>query len=70
MMEMTDEKICDACGSPFEWLGTVEDGVEFCCKACSRGEACECLTHNHPWTERPLRFSDVDSRYSPTQSRR
>jgi hypothetical protein len=42
---MHEERICEACGMAFDWAGVEENGVEYCCAACARGEACSCTRH-------------------------
>jgi hypothetical protein len=50
---MTDEKICGACGLPYDWTGATTAGEEYCCEACCIGEECTCPQHDHRATTAP-----------------
>ena len=44
---MAEMKLCEACGMEFDWEGVTVMNYEYCCEACSRGEACTCPQHHH-----------------------
>jgi len=41
------DKLCPACGMPFDWPGVAEDGEEDCCSECAAGLPCTCPQHDH-----------------------
>jgi hypothetical protein len=52
---MAELKLCEACGMKYDWEGVEEQGYEYCCEACSRGEECTCPQHQHQHsTAQPL----------------
>jgi len=44
---MAAERICGVCCLPYDWPGTTVNGVDYCCTACSAGQACTCPQHDH-----------------------
>ena len=46
---MTEMRLCEACAMEFDWEGVNQDGVDYCCEACARGEECRCPEHNHQY---------------------
>lgn len=44
---MAETQVCDTCKMEFDWPGVSVAGYEYCCKACSVGEACTCPQHHH-----------------------
>ena len=46
---MPEMKLCEACGMEFDWTGVQQEGAEFCCEGCARGEECTCPQHNHQY---------------------
>ena len=52
---MADMRVCEACGMEYDWQGVQEQGVEYCCAACARGDECTCPQHNHQYaSQQPL----------------
>jgi len=45
---MEETQVCPECDMEFDWTGVEEDGMVYCCEACSLGEPCTCPQHEHP----------------------